>query len=831
MKYIKFLLIVSIFIIIKPSNVLAEFPISNRTYVIESAVGANKAIDLYNGETANGTNVQLYSTNNGNNQRWILKLQSDNYYTINSSINENKALDVYRGIQANYTNVQLYDNNNGDNQKWKINYIGNGYVNIVSKGGKYCLDVNGGKSDNKTNIQIFKCNTSNAQKFKLVEVIDGAKTIEDGTYTINSALNLNKALDVHGGNTANGTNVELYQSHNGLNQKWEIKYLNNGYYSISSKLDKNKCLDVYRGTFTPETNVQIYNCQNSDNQKWIIKDAGNGYYYIITPGDHMYLDIYGGLTTNGTNVQIYVGNNGLGQKFKLVKTDTKKIVTGTYTIKTSLNLNKSLDIYSGIIEENKEVKLYTAGNNNNQKWYIEKLENGYYTIKALADSNLYLSGGTTSTKISTSKTEWELIYYDDNKYYIKQKDTNKYLSLANSSTNNGTNLILTTTTSNSSIFNIETTTINNNDRTMPDGYYMIKSSINTNQVLDVNNGNKANNSNVALYKRNNANNQIWYFRYANNGYYYITSAMNPNTALTNSSNNVNLYKLSNSNNQQWKLSDDTKGNKILVSKSNNTCIDLPNGNTSNNTNVQTYTCNNQTNQKFKLEKYTNKKNYTGIDVSQYQGNVDWAKVAASNIGFVILRAGYGDNWTSQDDTKFVRNVQELEKYNIPYGVYLYSYAINVNGSTSLNADSESATSEAEHVLRLLRSVSYKPNLKTSVYLDMEDSYTLKAGKNGLTNIANKFCSIIETNGYGCGVYASTSWLNNNLNTKNIANNYDIWVAEWPYGSSPSPSYTTAFTLKPSYKLTDYRLWQFSSRGSISGISGNVDVDIGYNIFD
>ena len=545
----------------------------------------------------------------------------------------------------------------------------------------------------------------------------------------------------------------------------------------------------------------------------------------------MYLDIYRGLTTNGSNVQIYVGNNGLGQKFKFVKTDTKNIENGTYTIKTNLNLNKSLDIYSGIVEENKDVKLYTTTNNNNQKWYIEKLENGYYTIKSLADSNLYLSGGTTSTKISTNEMQWELIYYDDNKYYIKQKDSNKYLSVENSNTANGTNLILTATPSTSSIFHIEATTINSNDRTMPDGYYMIKSSINTNQVLDVNNGNKANNSNVELYQKNNGNNQIWYFKYANNGYYYITSAMNPNTALTNSSNNVNLYKLSNANNQQWKLNDDTKGNKILVSKSNSTCIDLPYSNTANGTNVQTYTCNNQNNQKFNLVKYTNKKNYTGIDVSQYQGNVDWAKVAASNIGFVILRAGYGDNWTSQDDTKFVRNVQELEKYNIPYGVYLYSYAVNVNGSTSLNADSESATSEAEHVLRLLRSVSYKPNLKTSVYLDMEDSYTLKAGKNGLTNIANKFCSIIESNGYGCGIYASTSWLNNNLNTKNIANNYDIWVAEWPYGSSPSPSYTTAFTLKPSYKLTDYRLWQFSSRGSISGISGNVDVDIGYNIFD
>lgn len=826
MKYIKYIIIIITMIILKPTNVFAEYPISGKTYIIKSAIDNNRSIDLYQSNINNGTNIQLYTVNNGNNQYWIFNLQEDNYYTINSSINQTKVLDIYRGLHTNYTNVQLYDNNNGDNQRWKIKYLSNGYVNIISKNSNYCLDVNGGKNINGTNIQIYQCNNSTAQQFKLVEVIEGTKTIEDGTYMINSAINEKQVLDVTGAKSTNGTNIELYQTNNGLNQKWEIKYLDDGYYSMTSKLNKNKCLDVYGASFKPETNVQLYTCHNSDNQKWIIKETDDDYYYIITPNEHLYLDAYKGVANNGTNIQIYPGNNTKGQKFKFTKTDTKTVESGSYTIKTNLDQNKSLDIYSGIVEENKYVKLYTSSNNNNQKWYIEKLKNGYYTIKSLSNSNLYLYSNSSTSIVSTKDVQWEITYYDEDKYYIKQKDTEKYLSVENSKTDNGTNLILTETPNNASIFYIESTTLNDNDRTMPDGYYVIHSILNTNQVMDVHNANKANNSNVELYKQNNGNNQIWYFKYLNNGYYSITSAMNPNTSLNNSSNNLNLYKLNNTDAQQWKLTDDTKGNKIIISKENNTCIDLPYNQTTNGANLQMYSCNNQDNQKFILTKYTNPKTYTGIDVSQYQGTIDWSKVAATNIGFVILRVGYGDNWTSQDDKKFIENVTGLEKYNIPYGVYIYSYAKKTTGSASLNVNSESATSETAHVMRLLNSVSYKPNLKTSVYLDMEDSSTQSLGKNKLTEIATTFCSTIQSNGYNCGIYANKSWLTNYLDAKTLASKYNIWLAEWISGNT----HIQGISSKPSYNLTNYKLWQFSSKGTINGITGNVDLDLGYDIF-
>lgn len=834
MKKLKYIIVFALLFYSNLYSISAEKPISGRTYTIKSAVATNKFIDLYGFNTKNETNIQLYTNNNNNNnnnQKWIFTLQNDGYYTISSSINQNKVLDIYGGILKNSSNVQLYDNTNKDNQKWQIKYVENGYVNIIAKGGNYCLDVYGGKTSNGTNIQIYKCQNNIAQKFKIIEDINVEKTIEDGTYILNSALDESKVLDVNSSSTTNGTNVELFSNKNGINQKWSIKYLNNGYYSISSKLNDNKCLDIYGGNFIPETNVQIYTCKNTDNQKWIIKDAGNGYYNLITAGEHMYLDVYSSSTKDRTNIQVYHGNNELGQKFKLNKIDDIALESGMYTIKTNLDTEKSLDIYSKIIENNTPITLFTSNNNNNQKWYITKLNNGYYTIKSASNSNLYLSTTNIST-LSTNETQWELIYYAENKYYIKEKESEKYLSIENSKSENGTNIILSTSNnSNAQIFYITKTEINYNDRTITDGCYTINSSLNQNKVLDIYNSSRKDNSNIQLYQQKNTNNQLWYFTYLDNGYYSITSALNPNVSLTNSNNNVSLYKFTNSDTQQWKLIDDGNGSKIIISKNNNTCIDLTAYKTDNETNIQTYSCNYQSNQKFKLTKYTNQKTYTGIDVSKYQGNIDWAKIASSNIGFVMLRAGWGDNWTSQDDTKFTEYVAVCEKYNIPYGVYLYSYAKNVTGSTALNANSESATSEAEHVLRLLKSVSYKPNLKTSVYIDMEDSSTQSLGKTKLTQIADKFCSTVQANGYGCGIYANTSWLTNYLDSKSLASKYDIWLAEWPYGSSPSPSYTTAMTLKPSYNLTNYKLWQFSSRGSIGGISGNVDVDLGYDIFD
>lgn len=186
----------------------------------------------------------------------------------------------------------------------------------------------------------------------------------------------------------------------------------------------------------------------------------------------------------------------------------------------------------------------------------------------------------------------------------------------------------------------------------------------------------------------------------------------------------------------------------------------------------------------------------GIDVSVHQGKIDWAKVKADGIDFAIIRCGYGDNIRSQDDSKWEYNVQQCEKYGIPYGVYIYSY---------VESDSE-AKSEVKHVLRLLKEADASPDYP--VYYDLEDNMVRKHGKKKIVKWAKYFCDSIEAEGYRAGIYANLNWWNNYLNDSSL-DKYEKWVAQY---------YKKCQYAKP------YRIWQSTSSAKVSGISGNVDVN-------
>ncbi len=183
----------------------------------------------------------------------------------------------------------------------------------------------------------------------------------------------------------------------------------------------------------------------------------------------------------------------------------------------------------------------------------------------------------------------------------------------------------------------------------------------------------------------------------------------------------------------------------------------------------------------------------GIDVSKWQGDIDWDS-ARSSISFAIIRCGYGSNLTSHDDAYFEANVEACEELGIPYGVYLYSYATSTT----------EAKSEANHVLRLLE--GHTPSLP--VYLDLEDSSITSACTNKqILTSTEVFCNAIEAAGYEAGVYANKYWWTTYL-TSSSYDQWDRWVAQ----------YNTSCT----YTGGSFSYWQYSSTGSVSGISGNVD---------
>ena len=161
----------------------------------------------------------------------------------------------------------------------------------------------------------------------------------------------------------------------------------------------------------------------------------------------------------------------------------------------------------------------------------------------------------------------------------------------------------------------------------------------------------------------------------------------------------------------------------------------------------------------------------GIDVSDNNGSLNFDEIKSS-VDFMIIRVGYGKDFTSQDDEQFKRNVDKCEEYGIPYGFYLYTYALSTSD----------AISEAEHCLRLIK--GYKPTL--GVYIDMEDAdgYKRKHGvspaynRQLMTDICKVFCEKIEQAGYKAGVYANLDYWCNVLYKDEFVGKYYIWLAQW-----------------------------------------------------
>ena len=191
----------------------------------------------------------------------------------------------------------------------------------------------------------------------------------------------------------------------------------------------------------------------------------------------------------------------------------------------------------------------------------------------------------------------------------------------------------------------------------------------------------------------------------------------------------------------------------------------------------------------------------GIDVSASQGKIDFSRVKAAGIDFVIIRCGYGGDYVSQDDPYFERNVEECEKYGIPWGTYLYSYATNL----------EQAQSEYRHLLRLLK--GKKPEYP--VYLDMEDSDGYKekhdVSDRMCVDICETVCSNLEAAGYYTGIYANLYWLTHRINSSRL-DRFDKWLAQW----ASTPTYNKPFGM-----------WQNSNNGDVPGVSVRVDTDVAY----
>lgn len=186
----------------------------------------------------------------------------------------------------------------------------------------------------------------------------------------------------------------------------------------------------------------------------------------------------------------------------------------------------------------------------------------------------------------------------------------------------------------------------------------------------------------------------------------------------------------------------------------------------------------------------------GIDCSKWQGAIDWNTVKNSDVKFAIIREGYGKESPSQVDKQFENNYSGAKSASIPVGVYHYSYADSTND----------AKLEAQFCLKNIQG----KQLEYPVIFDIEDSEMLALTNQQRTDLVKSFCSTIEDAGYYAMYYCNLNWYNNCLIPSQLAD-YDLWLAQW-YAQSPTIS---------------CGIWQYSEKGSINGISGNVDMNVSY----
>lgn len=188
----------------------------------------------------------------------------------------------------------------------------------------------------------------------------------------------------------------------------------------------------------------------------------------------------------------------------------------------------------------------------------------------------------------------------------------------------------------------------------------------------------------------------------------------------------------------------------------------------------------------------------GIDVSTWQGDIDWKKVKADGIEFAMLRSSFGkENPDKQTDNKFWQNYKNAKAAGMPIGAYHYSYATTV----------EDAKKEADFFLNIVDGCQFE----YPVAFDIEDTSQMYLGKDRITDIIMTFCERVQAAGYYVSLYTNLDWISNRIDMSR-AKAFDVWLAQW----SSKPTYNGSFGM-----------WQYTSSGSVSGISGNVDMNIAY----
>lgn len=464
-------------------NVLAD-----GTYTISTLLNSNYVLDVKDGSTSNGANIQLYEANDTAAQQFKVSHDSQGYVTF-TNVKSGRVLDLNGAIVKDAGNIQQYTSNGTRAQKWIVKQDGNGYVVMSAINPNYILDLNGGSVRNGSNIQLHSVTGSNSQRWNITKYVSkderinnlaaqNKNTLADGVYEINSVKNSNYTLDVNSASTRNGANVQLYLRNGTQAQAFRVSHDSQGFVTFTN-INSGKVIDLDGAITKNGRNIHQYASNGTRAQKWIVQQSGSGYSIVSAIDTSFALDIRNGTVYSGSNIQLYKSNNTAAQQWTFSKyvTDRElcdsyasqnkgRMADGVYYIKNQ-NVGFALDVADGSLYGGANVQLYTTNRTNAQKWKITHDSTGYVSFQNVG-SGMYL---TTSGSGITANVYQQKQTNDYNQKWIVMFDNNQNLRIV--------------------------------------------SALNSTMVLDVKDGKIRRCSNIQLYTSNNTNAQKWVFEYIN----------------------------------------------------------------------------------------------------------------------------------------------------------------------------------------------------------------------------------------------------------------------------------------------------------------------------
>lgn len=423
--------------------------IEDGVYELTTKWNISQSLDIVSGSTDENAELQLWTSNFTDAQKFIIKYIGDGYYKIISKVS-GKALTVESTNPSIGSRIVQKTDENLDTQKWIIKEVDVNTYYIYSKCGNLCIDVPSGDTSSGNKLQLWEENGTNSQRFLFIKrEVNGKKTIEDGIYKIN--LKNNKVFDIDGGKFNACANLQTWANSNVQQQKFRVKYNNDGTYTITA-IHSAKALDVQNGGTALYTNIWQYDVNGTDNQKWVIEDRGNGYYNIISKANGLYVDISGGLSNNdGTNIQLYYDNDSDAQQFRF--TQINIIDEDSYQIQSTINPRKVFDISNASQDNYGNVQLWDYSRVNQKSFNFRSISNDEYIIVA-NHSNKAITvqdgGNTPETNVcqyeqnNSIYQKWRIQEAGNDTYYIISVANGLYMDSKNGEAENGTNIQLYT---------------------------------------------------------------------------------------------------------------------------------------------------------------------------------------------------------------------------------------------------------------------------------------------------------------------------------------------------------------------------------------------------